>query len=255
MANDGTSSMSNMTAINPGAAAPPRQAGLPVRDTPVGTVVTAEIPAVHAGPSYGVLLPDGTVWYPGSPKRLPAPLILRVIVWILAFAVFLAAAGDIIIHEHPSWVGPLRHIVPAQSLASSSGTTLGTRPPGGHGKGGGATTIITLASPQQPAPSWSKLPFTAYTLNRSGYNLAVTAGSHAAWVSAQIYSTAQQPPLLQQSLVEPGKTVVVSLKSARLVEIAAGGTTIDLYNGFTKVATVPTPPHCPCLVLLQPPSH
>lgn len=254
MANDGTSSMSNMTAINPGAAAPPRQVGVPVRDTPVGTVITAEIPAVHAGPSYGVLLPDGTVWYPGSPKRLPAPLILRVIVWILAFAVFLAAAGDIIIHEHPSWVGPLRHVVPAQSLASSSGTTLGTRPSGGHVNGGGAT-VVALASPQPAAPNWSKLPFTAYNLNKSGYNLTVTAGSDAAWVSAQIYSTQQQPPLLQQSLLEPGKTMVVSLKNARLVEIAAGGTTIDVYNGYTKVGTVPTPPHCPCLVLLQPSGH
>jgi hypothetical protein len=242
--------MSNMTAITPGSAAPPRQVGLPVRDTPVGTVITAEIPAVHAGPSYGVLLPDGTVWYPGSPKRLPAPLILRVVVWILAFAVFLAAAGDIIIHERPSWVGPLRHIVPAQSLASS-GTTLGTQPSGSHGNGGGAA-VVTLASPQPAAPSWSKLPFTAYTLNKASYNLAVTAGSHEAWVSAQIYATQQQPPILQQSLLQPGKTMVVSLKDARLVEIAAGGTTIDIYDGFTKVATVPTPPHCPCLVLLQP---
>jgi hypothetical protein len=47
----------------------------------------------------------------------------------------------------------------------------------------------------------------------------------------------------------------VSLKNARLVEIAAGGTTIDVYNGYAKVGTVPTPPHCPCLVLLQPSGH
>ena len=42
-------------------------------DTRGTTAVTAEIPAVPVAPAYGVLLPDGSIWYPGSKRKLPAP--------------------------------------------------------------------------------------------------------------------------------------------------------------------------------------
>ena len=56
-------------------------------DTRGATAITAEIPAVPVAPAYGVLLPDGSIWYPGSKRKLPAPTFLRVIVWTLAFLV------------------------------------------------------------------------------------------------------------------------------------------------------------------------
>ena len=92
--------------------------------TRTGTAITAEIPAVPVAPAYGVLLPDGSIWYPGSKRKLPAPTFLHVIVWSLAFLVAVVGAGLIVEHYHPSWTDPLRHIVgtPGQSVAA--GTTL-----------------------------------------------------------------------------------------------------------------------------------
>ena len=94
-----------------------------------GTAITAEIPAVPVAPAYGVLLPDGSIWYPGSKRKLPAPTLLRVTVWTLAFLVAIGGAGLIVEHYHPSWMDPLRHVVgtPGQ-LATPSTTTETTRP-------------------------------------------------------------------------------------------------------------------------------
>ncbi len=248
MANDAASSMSNLTAITPGPGAPPRHVGLPVRETSSGTIITAEIPAVRAGPSYGVLLPDGSVWYPGSRKRLPAPLLLRVVVWILAFAVLFAAAGDFIIRDHPSWVAPLRHIVtPQATTASDAGKT--TKLP--TGKTGGSTSAVALMRPQPTGLQWS--PLTAYTVKGAPYTITVTAGTHRVWVSGQAYTGGQLTgPVTQQTLATSGTFLALPATGEMLVHIGANGTTIKVYHGFTFVATVPTPVVCPCYLLFKP---
>lgn len=251
MANDAASSMSNLTAITPGPGAPPRHVGLPVRETSSGTIITAEIPAVRAGPSYGVLLPDGSVWYPGSRKRLPAPLLLRVVVWILAFAVLFAAAGDFIIRDHPSWVAPLRHIVNPQPAASGAGKS--TKPPAG-GTGGHSTSAVALMKPQPTGLRWS--PLTAYTVKWSDYTVTVTAGIHRVWVSGQAYTGSQLTgAVTQQTLEKSGNSLNLPTTGEMLVSIGANGTTIKVYHGFTLVATVPTPVRCPCYLLFKPTGH
>lgn len=241
--------------IAPGAGAAGRQMGAPIRDTASGTVITAEIPAVPVGPSYGVLLPDGSVWYPGSRKRLPAPPILRVAVWVLAFAVLLAGAGDGVIRYHPSWVSALRHIVPAQSAPAASG---GNGPPSSvvpnTTKGGSTAAAIALVT---NPPSCLPTNTTAYTLNAPVYTVTVTAGASSAWVAGSADSNCQpiNPPPQQQTL-GPGQTLTIDQTSgAEFVHIGAGGTTIKVYHGLKMLATVPTPAHCPCYVLLQPAGH
>jgi len=98
-------------------------------DSRGGTAITAEIPAVPVAPAYGVLLPDGSIWYPGSKRKLPAPTLLRVTVWTLAFLVAIAGAGLIVEHYHPSWTDPLRHVVGTPGQPASPGsTTVTTRP-------------------------------------------------------------------------------------------------------------------------------
>jgi len=94
-----------------------------------GTAITAEIPAVPVAPAYGVLLPDGSIWYPGSKRKLPAPTLLRVFVWTLAFLVVIAGAGLIVEHYHPSWMDPLRHVVGTPGQAAGPGTTTATTRP------------------------------------------------------------------------------------------------------------------------------
>jgi hypothetical protein len=253
VANDGTSSMSGMSAaIASGTGAAARQRALPVRDTASGTIVTAEIPAVPVGPSYGVLLPDGSVWYPGSRRRLPAPLILRVIVWILAFAVFLAGAGDFVIRYHPSWVAALRHMVPAQTAAATGGgATSTTRPNGTTGTIG--PPALALISPQ---PAGLPPGTTAYTVKSPAYTVTVTAGSGAAWVGA-FTSVNKHPgkPIQQQTLAAGQIITINQTTGAEFVQIGANGTTIKVYHVFTLLGTVPTPAHCPCYILLEPPSR
>jgi hypothetical protein len=101
-------------------------------DSRGGTAITAEIPAVPVAPAYGVLLPDGSIWYPGSKRKLPAPTLLRVTVWTLAFLVAIAGAGLIVEHYHPSWTDPLRHVVGTPGQPASPGSsTVTTRPAAG----------------------------------------------------------------------------------------------------------------------------
>lgn len=80
-----------------------------VRD-PNPSHVTAEIPSVPVQRGYGVLLPDGTIWYPGSKRRLPAPLALRVLVWLLFLTLLIGIAALVAERLHPDWFSLLRHV-------------------------------------------------------------------------------------------------------------------------------------------------
>lgn len=245
--------MSNLTAIPPGGGQAPRSVGLPVHDTRSGTVITAEIPAVKAGPAYGVLLPDGTVWYPGSRKRLPAPLVLRVVVWVLAFAVLFAAAGDVIIHYRPSWVAPLRHTLPSAATVSPPVTT-GTVKTASHTSGKGSAVRLTLMNPQ-PSQPVSGIPIVGYWIGGGAFAVTVTAGGNPAWVAAWPYAEWQPNvnPATEETLQGHGDSLRIPGAGETVVEIAAGGTTISLSRG-TKHVAVPTPAHCPCAIVFDP-SH
>lgn len=119
MAKEATSSLSTrgQTTIAPDTGALRRSAGLGTPESGGPAYITAEIPAVSpVGPSYGVLLPDGSVWYPGSRKRLPAPLLLRIVVWVLAFATLLAGVGDFVVRYHPSWLSAIRRTARPRQL-------------------------------------------------------------------------------------------------------------------------------------------
>jgi hypothetical protein len=258
MANDGMSSSmtgTTSTAMSPGTGASGRPRGLPVRDTASGTVVTAEIPAVPVGPSYGVLLPDGSVWYPGSRKRLPAPLIMRVVVWILVFAVFIVGAGDFVIRYHPSWLAALRHTVSAQSAPALAASKL--TPPSTTRAQTAHTSASSMLTPISPPPAGLPSNTTAYKVHSPVYTVAVTAGTQAAWVGAQLDSAGRpvNPPFQEQTL-NPGQTLKVNpATSDEFINIGRGGTTIKVYNASTLLATVPPPAHCPCYILLVPVGH
>jgi hypothetical protein len=217
----------------------------PVRETASGTHITAEIPAVPAGPGYGVLLPDGSVWYPGSKKKLPAPALLRVIVWIVAFAVLLAGICDLIVKFEPSWSNTFRHVV---STAAD-----GTAPSGNNGAGGGTkSTTSTTRKPvpsviqqQTTAPTWA-LPNTIdYATKLSTYNVKVTS-TGVAWVNG-IWLTTQgviehsQDYTLGQSPTPLVETFPVLAGEDFQIEVAHAGVTVQLYSGTRFEATVPVP--------------
>jgi hypothetical protein len=259
VANDGLSSISDLTAASPGTGAASRTSGTPVRDTPAGTTITAEIPAVPKGPSYGVLMPDGSVWYPGSKKRLPAPLVLRVCVWFLAFAVLVAGAIDLVAKFHPSWLSTFRHVVPAASAAAnlpSGGSTSVTTPTQTTTSHPASNGAIVLMDPQ-PTDVSAFLNVTAYWVDRHHYTVSVSATDRPAWVSSQPFQGGQLVGNQQSETLQPGHTFLATAAGADMLEIGAGGTVIKLYSssGTKLIGTVPTPPHCPCHVLLEPITH
>lgn len=240
MANDATSSLSgtSKTAVAPGAGAPEVTRVPAVRETRAGTVITAEIPAVPAGPSYGVLLPDGSVWYPGSRKRLPAPLLLRVMVWIIAFAVLLAAAGVFVIRYHPTWVRSFRHVVSTQSTsASTKGGTGGTQPPSHPAAASKVTKVV-------PPPAGTPAGTTVYSVALGSYTVQATA-TQRAYVSGTFIANGQTVNF-EQATIGPGEPAVTELfnvtggQSLKL-QVAHVGVTLSVYYGFDKVASVSPP--------------
>ena len=143
-------------------------------DTRAGTAITAEIPAVPVAPAYGVLLPDGSIWYPGSKRKLPAPTFLRVTVWTLAFLVAVAGAGLIVEHYHPSWTDPLRHVVGTPGQSVGPGTTTVTTPPPAVSKVmkqiSQTTNSVTFSLPGSPYVLAIKTTRPCYVVVRSLLN-------------------------------------------------------------------------------------
>lgn len=219
-----------------------RYAGTGTRGEAVtSTVITAEIPAVPIGPKYGVLLPDGTIWYPGSRKKLPGPLPLRVLVWALAFLVLLAGAGMFILHNHPTWVDPLRRKVPAVGAPNLSFPTPAAS--GGHHVHQAPRMLLSLEKPQ---PTGIPPQTTAYRVTGSSrYTVAVTTTAVTYVQAYQLVSGQQYGPALFAGDVPAGTTQRISASGPVDVQVAAGGSTVSVLAGGKRLGTVANPPYVP----------
>ncbi len=209
-------------------------------DRPTSTTVTAEIPAVPAGSAYGVLLPDGTVWYPGSNKKIPAPAGLRATVWILVFVTILAAAGVVIVRLHPGWLSPLRHVVPSSAQrftpagGGQGGTSASKAPSGTAGRGAVAAPSVKLAAPQ---PAGLPNGVSVYDVSVSSYAVRVAA-SHATWVADYSLTSAGAGTYpLDQTTLQGGGTKYFFANGPLAVQVAAGLATVEVYAGGKKIGT------------------
>lgn len=219
--------------------------GLAASEPTTSTVVTAEIPAVPVGPKYGVLMPDGTIWYPGNRKKLPAPLLLRVLVWALAFLVILAAVGDFIVHTHPAWVNPLRRHVPAAG-ASLPAFTAPTLP---H-HAAAPRLSLTMMSPQ---PANLPRATTAYAVKgTSSYTVSVHTTELTYMKAFSLVNGYDYGVPLFAGELAPGTTQVVSGHGPIDVQVDAGGTTVSVLSGGRKIGTVANPPYVPWDFWFQP---
>ena len=154
---------SKATAVNDpslGAPTSPRSSAGPAQ--PRLGETTAEIPAVRPRAAWAaataheraqhVVLPDGSLWYPGSDKRLPAPFGLRLFVWVLVFLVIVTGAGLAVERVHPSWLDALRNspsgavVVSGSSGAASPGTTNSSAVSGGFRLLSNSATGATYAT-------------------------------------------------------------------------------------------------------------
>jgi hypothetical protein len=190
-------------------------------DTRGGTAITAEIPAVPVAPAYGVLLPDGSIWYPGSKRKLPAPTLLRVIVWTLAFLVAIGGGGLIVEHYHPSWVDPLRHVVGTPGPLVNPGTTTETT---------------------RPAPVSKVMQQTSQTTNSVTYSLPGTPYVLAIKTTQRCYvvvkSLASRTDLFAAT-IGPGETQSVQVPSGpSTLEAFAGGASLSVAFQRRQVGTV-----------------
>ena len=187
-----------------------------------GTAITAEIPAVPVAPAYGVLLPDGSIWYPGSKRKLPAPPLLRVVVWTLAFLVAIGGAGLVVEHYHPSWMDPLRHVIasPGQLVNPGGSTTETTSPP---------PVSKVMKQTSQTANS------VTYSLPGSPYVLTIKTTQRCYVV---VKSLANRPDLFDSTISSDAVQPVLVPSGASTLEAFAAGASLSVSFAGKQVGTV-----------------
>jgi hypothetical protein len=167
------------------------------------------------------LLPDGSIWYPGSKRKLPAPTLLRVTVWTLAFLVAIAGAGLIVEHYHPSWTDPLRHVVGTPGQPASPGSsTVTTRPAAGSNEmkqTSHTANSVTYSVPGSPYVLAIKTTQRCYVVVKS---LASRTNLFSATISADV----------TQPVVVPGGSTTL--------EAYAGGSSLSVSFQGKPVGTV-----------------
>lgn len=189
-------------------------------DTRGGTAITAEIPAVPVAPAYGVLLPDGSIWYPGSKRKLPAPTFLRVSVWVLAFLVAIGSAGLVVEHYRPSWLDALRLVVGTPGQPVNPGSTSTTHPKSG-------SKVMTRTA--QSATS------VTYSLPGAPYVLAIKTTQRCYVVVKSLANGAD----LFDSTISAGATQTVLVQNgSATVEAYAGGSSLTVSFQGARIGTI-----------------
>lgn len=205
-------------------------------DTLGSTVITAEIPAVPVHRSYGVLLPDGSVWYPGSKRRLPAPWPLRFVVWVVALVLALMLIGLAVVELQPSWLTSLRHTVgsaptvgapPGQSSLPLQSTTVNTSAPGSA-----TWNCVTAKTPPNGFAGGETC-----TVGISAYTIKFVTTARC---SVEIRQVNAPPNAFLYTMVQPaGQTHTVAATGATTVVAFAAGATITILDGTKTLGSLP----------------
>jgi hypothetical protein len=191
-------------------------------DTGASTAVTAEIPAVPAAPAYGVLLPDGSIWYPGSKHKYPAPSFLRVTVWLLALFVMIGASVLVMGHFQPSWIDPLRLVASGPGQSGGGGTASTTVPASAHSSNKMQITSQTATS-------------LTYSVPGRTYVLVITT-TQRCYVVVKSLATGTD---LINSTLSAGATQTVSVSSgSATVEAYAGGSSLSVRVAHAQVGNI-----------------
>lgn len=177
--------------------------------------------------SAGVLLPDGSVWYPASPGREPAPFLLRLYVWLLLFLVVLGGAGLAVERYHPSWLAFARNthsgavVVTGRTDTSSTAQTGTTAPSGGF--------HLIANSPKGAT----------YATGAKNFTLVL---SFAQPVWTVIASPAGSKTYLVEQTLQPNaspKKIIVAGSAS--VQLSAASKSIDVLVAGKKVGSVADP--------------
>lgn len=199
---------------------------------PVGTEDTAEIPVVRATGTRSrppVELEDGTLWYPGVSRRLPAPFALRLAVWLLFFLLVVGLAGLAVERYHPDWLSIVRNTGPAAAATSPVG-----------GGGPAAQTTSTGA----PAVGGLRLERTTssastYAVGASSFTIKLTF-DHACWTRIA-EPAGSSHYLVEGTLQASDSPKVVKVTTSASVYLGASTKSITIASSGHTLGVVQTP--------------
>ncbi len=209
----------------------------PPRDATATVAVTAEIPIVPNAPAQ--VLPDGSLWVAGTSTRLPAPVLLRQLVWSLVIVLVLAGFGLWVLRYRPSWLAFARQeAAPAAATATAGDGTHPHTSGVGRARSGSIGGFHVLSS--TPA-SAGKITTYTYSVGSSAYSVDV-ATTNRTWVVMRTPSDAPGvPPVF--AVEPPGWShTMTALSGTFFVEVAARGATITVRSGNKVVGTIADAP-------------
>jgi hypothetical protein len=204
-------------------------------DTMGSTVITAEIPAVPVHRSYGVLLPDGSVWYPGSKRKLPAPWPLRFAVWVVAFVLVLMLIGLVIVELQPSWLASFRHTVgSAPTLTLPGGQTTEPTQQGGTGTTAAVAGTSTFKCVTAATPPAGHAGGETCTIGVSSYTIEFVT---TAPCYVQVWPVNAPQAYLYSQTQPGGQTHSISASGATALVADAGGASIKILANGKQIGT------------------
>ena len=197
-------------------AAPP-----PIQPSP-SPVITAELPAYRAAPPH-VTHEHSRYTEPRPPgrtrHRAPAPVGIRLIVWVVAFICLVALVALATVHVHPTWLSFLRNAHPNAAATTST-------PAGG----------VSSTHSTKFALSSSKGSTITYAVPASSFSVVVNPITDA-------YVTVKAPPTAAAYTFVGivSKTRAIAVPTTAAVVVARQCRSIVIESGSKILGTVPTP--------------
>ena len=187
-----------------------------------GAVTTAEIPSVE-GPSRpesgrGYARPDQRH---NRPRREPAAIGVRLVVWFLFFLLLVALVGLAVQHFHPTWISFLRN-------TGSQSATTSTAPP-----------TSNLSAPTRLVLQSSNASGATYEVPTASYSLVLVT-------AAPCYVTLHTPANAKIIAIATTITPQMSPKDLPVhgsssIVIAHSATSISVRNGSKVLGTISSP--------------
>ena len=187
---------------------------------------TAPVPAVQRGAEPGFdprFAPTGSVGAVGR-RRAPAPLGLRLLLWLVVLLLVVAGAGLAVAHLKPAWLRSLR--VGGSPVAGQAPSTTGApahRPAPAsthHGSGGVVETSTGNTSATVTVPG-------------SAYTVVVDA-QHPCWVQASVPTSAT--PVFASVVAAGGEQTFHSANGRLSLELGASAVTVSVIESGKSTA-------------------
>jgi hypothetical protein len=186
---------------------------------------TAQVPAVGRGAEPGFdprFAPTGSVGAVGRARRAPAPLGLRILLWLVALLLVVAGAGLAVAHLKPAWLSALR-------VGNGTGSTATTSPPRAssttaapsHRSSSGTSHHQTGGVQETSTGSTSatvSVPSAEYTV--------LVQAQHPCWVQATLPTSAT--PVFASVVPAGGQQTFHSANGRLALELGASGVTVSV---------------------------